>query len=140
MARVRHQAPFHHRIFGFLDIEQILPVRAIDGDLRAKLDALKHPHLIGDRGPLDTIYRGRGVAAKRDHAELRLTVKGGPLSVWRIPDWLRETGLSYHRAAHRWLPDGNLQSVARGQEFVADVGNLDAPRRWLEATKALIMS
>ncbi len=130
----------HHRIFGFLEIEEVIPVRAISNEARSKIAAFKHPHLIGDRGPSDTIYRGHGIAAGKDHAELRLTVEGGPLSLWRIPSWLRETGLSYHGAAERWLPNGNLKSVARGQEFVADVGERTEPRHWLEATKALIRS
>jgi len=130
----------HHRIFGFLEIEKVLPVRTISDGVRSELALFNHPHLIGDRGPSDTIYRGHGIAASRAHAKLRLTVEGGPASVWHIPSWLKETGLTYHRAAKRWLPNGNLKSVARGQEFVTNVGQRAAPRQWLEETKALLRS
>jgi hypothetical protein len=41
--------------------------------------------------------------------------------------------LSYHRNPNRWSKPGELQLVGRGQEFVADVGNLDEPAAWLEA-------
>ena len=40
--------------------------------------------------------------------------------------------LSYHRAPWRWQ-DGRLQSVAKGQEFVADIGEHADAHRWLSA-------
>jgi len=42
--------------------------------------------------------------------------------------------LSYHRKASRWIGDNELQVVGRGQEFVADVGDLTEPKAWLSAT------
>ncbi|HAW36950.1 MAG TPA: hypothetical protein DCX71_12880, partial [Erythrobacter sp.] len=62
---------------------------------------------------------------------LRLTVPGGPPSLWQRPAWLKRGGLSYHDRADRWLRGGRLKSVARGQEFVADIGRRTAPREWL---------
>jgi hypothetical protein len=58
-------------------------------------------------------------------------VPEGPPSLWSRPDWLRKGGLSYHDRADRWLRCGRLRSVARGQEFVANVGRRQAPRDWL---------
>ena len=86
----------------------------------------------------DAIYCGEGRTAKRDHAALRLTVPEGPPSLWQRPDWLKQGGLSYHDRADRWLRGGRLKSVARGQEFVADIGRGKAPREWLERIIAAI--
>ena len=65
---------------------------------------------------------------------------GGPPTLWHRPPWLRRGGLSYHDRADRWLPGGRLKSVARGQEFVADVGRRKAPRAWLDDVIAAITS
>ena len=58
------------------------------------------------------------------------------------PDWLKRGGLSYHDKPERWLRAKNgkrrLKSVARGQEFVADIGRRSAPREWLDAVIAEI--
>ena len=60
----------------------------------------------------------------------------GPPSLWRRPEWFTRGGLSYHDKPERWLRGGKLQSVARGQEFVADIGRRQAPRDWLESVIA----
>lgn len=128
----------HHRIFGFLRIaETIDPARCGLRQL-GELVALDHPHALGLHGPNDAIYRGEGRMAAKASGTLRLTVPGGPPSLWRRPSWLEPDGLSYHRRADRWLADGRLRSVARGQEFVAPIGNREKPRRWLEAILAEI--
>ena len=57
---------------------------------------------------------------------------GGPLTLWQKPAWLKPGGLSYHDRRDRWLHGARLRSVARGQEFVANVGRRKAPREWLE--------
>jgi hypothetical protein len=51
---------------------------------------------------------------------------------------LKPGGLSYHDRPDRWLRGQRLRSVARGQEFVADIGRRQAPRNWLELTIDLI--
>jgi hypothetical protein len=48
--------------------------------------------------------------------------------------------LSYHRSPARWVDDNNLQVVGRGQEFVADVGDLSEPKEWLAAVLDAIES
>ena len=82
-------------------------------------------------GSNDTIYEGEGRQARLASEALRLTVPGGPLTLWERPAWLKPGGLSYHDRRDRWLRGGRLRSVARGQEFVADVGRRKAPREWL---------
>ncbi|MEL7217628.1 MAG: hypothetical protein AAGK01_04260, partial [Pseudomonadota bacterium] len=95
--------------------------------------ALNHPHALAMHGSNDVIWRGEGQVANRASPELRLTVPEGPPSLWKRPEWLKRGGLSYHDREDRWIRGGRLRSVARGQEFVADIGKRSAPRKWLEA-------
>lgn len=120
----------HHRIFGYLKVEEVIPLAQ---GAPAWLAALAHPHALAMHHRNDVIYRGPGTVAARAGAALRLTVPGGPPTLWQRPSWLARGGLSYHDRADRWLPGGRLKSVARGQEFVADVGHRPAPRQWLAA-------
>lgn len=119
----------HHRIFGYLRIKEIVPLA--DGSPQ-ELEELNHPHALALHHRNDCIWRGEGRQAKRASEMLRLTVPGGPPSLWQRPEWLRRGGLSYHDRADRWIRGGRLRSVARGQEFVADIGKRKAPREWLE--------
>lgn len=123
----------HHRIFGYLRVEQVIALK--DG-APEELKALGHPHALAMHHSNDCVWRGEGCVADRASDALRLTVQGGPPSLWRRPSWLRRGGLSYHDRADRWLRGGRLRSVARGQEFVADVGGRTAPREWLDAVMA----
>lgn len=125
----------HHRIFAYLQVEQII---ALKNGAPKEMLALDHPHAIGMHGANDVIWRGAGRMAKRASDRLRLTVPGGPPSVWERPNWLKRGGLSYHDRADRWIRGGQLKSVARGQEFVADIGQRKAPRNWLNTIIAEI--
>jgi hypothetical protein len=125
----------HHRIFGYLKVGCMVALK--DGT-PPDLVELGHPHALGMHGSNDCIWLGEGRVAARAGEALRLTVPGGPPSLWRRPDWLRRGGLSYHDRADRWIRGGKLQSVARGQEFVADVGRRQAPREWLDRVIAEI--
>lgn len=125
----------HHRIFGYLRVEDVLSLT--DG-APEELVALDHPHALALHHRNDCIWRGEGRQAARTSEDLRLTVPGGPPTMWQRPDWLRRGGLSYHDRADRWLRGGRLRSVARGQEFVADIGRRQAPREWLERVIAEI--
>jgi hypothetical protein len=131
----QHGGEPHQRIFGYLRVEQVIALRA---GVPADLALVGHPHALGMHGTNDCIWRGEGQAAMRASAALRLTVPGGPPSLWQRPGWLRRGGLSYHDRADRWLRGGRLRSVARGQEFVADIGNRPAPRAWLDMIVAEI--
>ncbi|MEO0463206.1 MAG: hypothetical protein AAF127_08750 [Pseudomonadota bacterium] len=119
----------HHRIFGYLRVEEVV---ALSAGIPEEFAALSHPHALAMHHSNDCIWRGEGRVAVRASAALRLTVPGGPPSLWQRPGWLKRGGLSYHDRADRWLPGKRLQSVARGQEFVADIGKRQAPRAWLE--------
>ena len=123
-----HTRERHHRIFGYLRIEEIIdPSKNCLGQLDRP-----HPHSLGDWNRNNTVYRGTGEVTKRDHERLRLTQPTGPLRHWIVPDWLSTVGLSYHGKPERWLRKDRLEVVSRGQEFVADVGEDGKARNWLE--------
>lgn len=124
----------HHRIFGYL---------RVDGMVSPSTDELghmdpPHPHVIGEWNENNAIYRGAGGVASKDHHALRLTQPGGPLRHWVVPGWLRSAGLSFHGKPERWLSEDRLEVVARGQEFVADIGDDVMARDWLDQTIELI--
>ncbi|MCP5383120.1 MAG: hypothetical protein H6913_00690 [Altererythrobacter sp.] len=123
----------HHRIFGFLRVDTVTRLAACSDEARAAFLRHRHPHAIGMHAANDAIYRGQGSTALRASPALRLTVEGGPPSLWQKPPWLRRGGLSYHDRPDRWLRGGLLRSVARGQEFVAEIGRRSEPRAWLDS-------
>lgn len=118
----------HHRIFGYLQIEEVIPLAA---GTPGWLVERGHPHALAMHGSNDTIYAGPGQVAARASDILRLSVPSENPTIWKRPDWLKPNGLSYHDRPDRWLRGGRLRSVARGQEFVADIGRRTAPREWL---------
>lgn len=128
----------HHRIFGYLEVERRIDLASCDAVTLAGLRDQGHPHAIAMHGRNDAIYSGRGKEAGGAPHLLRLTVPGGPPSLWRRPAWLRCGGLSYHDRVDRWLPGGRLRAVSRGQEFVAEIGRRKAPREWLARVIAAI--
>lgn len=128
-------APPHHRIFGWLWVEDV--VRSGDAAW-PDLAALGHPHALAAHGTNDAIWCGPGGRASAAHPELRLTVDGGPPSLWRVPPWIVRRGLSYHAQPSRWRADNVLQSVARGQEFVVDAGDDDEAHGWAHRVLALM--
>lgn len=130
----------HHRIFGYLRVEEVVHLAACNDDRNAEFLALDHPHAIGLHANNDAIYCGRGASNAPALDELQLTIPGAKPSLWRIPEWLEETGLSYHAKHERWLGDGRLQSVARGQEFVTDIAGRSDARVWVDRMIELIES
>ncbi len=125
----------HHRIFGYLEVAEI--VALVDG-VPDHLARHYHPHTLALHASNDMIYAGRGEQARRASDTLRLTVPGRSPSLWNRPSWLTRGGLSYHDRPDRWLRGRQLKSVARGQEFVADIGRRKAPREWLARVLAEI--
>ena len=118
----------HHRIFGYLEVGEVID---LTGEVPDRLIEHGHPHALAMHASNDTIYSGPGEEARRASDALRLTAAGASPSVWERPPWMARGGLSYHDRADRWLRGGRLKSVARGQEFVADIGRRKAPREWL---------
>ena len=130
--------PPHHRIFGYLEVQDVLLVADLPQARREALVRTGHPHAIAPYASNDVIYAGPGRTAARASPSLRLTAPGERPTTWCRPDWLKPGGLSYHDDPARWLGGGRLRAASRGQEFVADVGRRTTPRRWLEQVIATI--
>lgn len=130
----------HHRIFGYLRIGDIIRLDGAREEVLATYRTHRHPHAFGfhHNNRSDTLYVGEGRAATRASPSLRLTAPGHTRTVWAIPTWLRETGLSYHGDAKRWPAPDRLISAAQGQEFVADIGDRKDAREWLDGVIAAI--
>ena len=136
--------PFH-AIFGWLRVEEVLPVEGNPTRVLARHPWLiEHPHLHGDWPGHNTIYvaRERLELGELDlpgwgllSSPVRLTAPDatGPAS-WQVPPWLDPTcggtGMTYHPPA-RWLGGGRLKAAGRGQEFVAQVENQPAAISWV---------
>ena len=68
---------------------------------------------------------------------LQLTAsQGDKLSLWELPGWFfpeNRRPLTYHTDKHRWRKRGDrveLESVARGQEFVLDCEEYPEATHW----------
>jgi hypothetical protein len=129
----------HHRIFGYLEVDEVrrLGCRPSKSD-NPKGFLRRHPHTIGEWNENNTLYLGSGAKARSAHPYLRLTKSGGPVSVWSVPVWLKAAGLTYHSNPVRWASDKELHVASRGQEFVSNVGDQLAPRKWLCTVQAAI--
>ena len=118
-----------HIIFGYLQIGKILKVSG-------KLDMNDfpewmhyHPHFHPNRVkiPNNTIYVARkylsfnknipGAGFFKYSDDLVLTKKSCTKSIWQLPYFIREIGISYHKEKN-WLDKTTLKSQGRGQAFV----------------------
>jgi hypothetical protein len=136
-----------HRLFGWLQVDEVLAVGEDPSSALRRYSWLKsHPHLANGWSTNNTVYVARerlafpgqvvalpgfGVLTRG----LRLTAPSSTQpSLWAAPPWLDPlkggTGMTYH-PAERWNPDGTLRSAARGQEFVADIGERQDAVDWL---------
>lgn len=137
-----------HRIFGWLQIDEILNVGADPTPALSRYPWLvSHPHLATGWNSNNTVYVARDQLALPGVREnlpgfglwkegLRLTAPTNRQpSTWQTPAWLNPltggTGLTYH-PDKRWSADNTLRSAARGQEFIADIGERADARDWLK--------
>lgn len=152
--------PAVHALFGYLQIGQSMHVGAghEHADWAARHPWLHdHPHLHGERSANNTIHvasnelvlphgptglPGAGAFSQLT-PDLVLTAPGVKAkSLWQLPGWLAPGAdgvgrLSYHGDSKRWTrqADGSvwLQTVAKGQEFVMDVGDDSEASAWLRS-------
>jgi hypothetical protein len=129
----------HHRIFGYLEIEEVrcLGSRPSESD-NPKGFLRRHPHTIGEWKSNNTLYLGSGAKAKTAHPLLRLSKPEGAVSIWTVPPWLKATALTYHSNPTRWADDTELRVTSPGQEFVANIGDETAAREWLRTAQIAI--
>ena len=131
--------PRHHRIFGYLRIEEIVPLADAPEETRARFLAVNHPHALGMHAGNDTLYVGAGGTARHASSMLRLTAEEGPVGLWQRPRWLRRGEITYFADKDaNWPAPDRMYRVGNGQEFVADIGRRQAPREWLKTILAEI--
>lgn len=142
-------APDVHSLFGYLHVGDILSLPEI---IPAEYEWTRyHPHFSVGRSRTSLFVssghvefagmRFVGAASfKRFAPSLCLTKPGSRLrSVWQLPRWFYPFGetrspLTYHEDHNRWKPDGDfveLQSVARGQEFVLNGDEYPESLAWV---------
>lgn len=123
-----------HWIFGYLHVDCLTPIGMRPAAASApRALPFTHPHFLGEWNANNTLYEGEGQAATRVDERLRLTAPGSLPSCWSVPPWLRDCGLSYHVSPGRWSSDGMLTTVARGQEFVADISSSTEAQPWISS-------
>jgi hypothetical protein len=139
--RFKPGTPNIHMFFGWLEIGDIwqLPKDA----LRIPAWASEHPH-VNANYPGNTIYVAAGNGTAHNAGTFRsfsdqlvLTEQDKSRSRWRLPKWfypgVGRSALSYHDKVSRWTLGDNcadLQSVARGQEFVLDADDYPEVVEW----------
>lgn len=148
-------APDLHRIFGWLQVDEMLSIGADLESTRSRYRWLTtHPHLYERPDyPRNTIYTAAeslqipglvaglpGGGVFRDANEhLALTQPEQSMrSQWRLPAWFwpqhGKPLLSHHADPGRWRRDARwtyLRSAPIGQEFVHDVSEIAAAYEWL---------
>lgn len=147
--RWRFEGASEHRVFGWLQIENVVTIGENPADaLRTYPWLADHPHTDGDDEwpESNTVYVSRrqlridglrrrlpGWGLFRDGYRLTAGDSSQP-SLWEVPDWLNPVlggvGLSCHDAS-RFDESGRLRSVGRGQEFVAHTGERRDAAKWL---------
>ncbi|HET6602751.1 MAG TPA: hypothetical protein VFG21_00830 [Xanthomonadaceae bacterium] len=148
-------APHLHVLFGWLEVEEVLPIVSERARCLARHPwTADHPHMANPRHYSDarnTLYIAPERSARMPghpggglfrhyHDALRLSCEQGPRSRWRLPAWFMpkpgRAALSYHADPARWTRHGRhclLRTVAKGQEFVLDA-NHRRTRDWIAAT------
>lgn len=147
-------APGVHRLFGWLQVSEVVPVVGTLKRARAERPWLsKHPHL-RRHWDYNTVYIAgetlnvKGLTARSgaglfdgDGERLTLTApRSANRSKWRLPPWFYPQGgsplLSYHYDKKLWRrrkPWVYVNTVGRGQEFVIDVGGIPEAKAWLRS-------
>ena len=122
----------HHRIFGYLEVEKIRrPNQDPSMEDQPQGFTQRHPHTLGHWSSNNTIYIGKGCKTTSTDDRLRLSSSQTHPSLWQIPAWLKQAGLSYHADPARWQKGNLLQSVKRGQEFVTKIEDNIEANDWL---------
>lgn len=144
-----------HSMFGWLQVGEVLPVGEPHQILRTRPWLALHPHVAfaGVIGSGNTIYvaaerlilggvqlaaPGAGVFPQWS-PKLQLTAAGCSRSIWDLPGWMMPgcglpSALTYHGGLERWEVRGDrvrLASVAKGQEFVQDIGEHSQALTWV---------
>ena len=155
--RYVRRAPSVHRLFGWLQVSEVLTVGADTAGARAARPWLSdHPHANGESWPPNnTIYvatrtltiggseagvDGGGLFSGTGNPHTLTAPEAHSRSHWQLPGWFyprdRPPPLSYHRSEKRWHragPWAYVESVGRGQEFVIDADGIPEADVWLHS-------
>jgi hypothetical protein len=151
--RFRREAPNIHAMFGWLEVDLVLPVVSErDACLNASPWIANHPHVATPThytDPRNTLYVAKetseyrtssigGGRFTRMNKNLCLTHEGSTRSIWSLPMWFMptsgKTALSFHSDPRRWRHNGDraiLSSVAKGQEFVLNCDEYPFAENWV---------
>jgi len=153
--RYQPRAPHLHIIFGWLEIDEVLPIVTQRQASMARCPWIashphvRHPERYNDRRNTLYIARPRSAYATGTdvqggglfghfHPRLQLTAQGASRSRWALPSWFSPFNgrppLTYHGNPALWsMIDGktHLQSAAKGQEFVLDADHYPEAALWL---------
>jgi hypothetical protein len=151
--RYVHAAPNLHVLFGWLEIDEVLPiVLERERCLSTHPAIATHPHVaspehynhrnnhlyLGTERSRFVPRRHGGGYFDRFTPQLQLTAPGATRTLWRVPGWMVPTpgrrALTYHDDPARWtLGAGHalLQSVGKGQEFVLHCNDYPEAHDWL---------
>lgn len=142
-------APDLHVLYGWLQIDRIIPVEQRQSDVPPW--AAYHPHFREVPWNNNTVYVSRddlllpgmpqgcagGGAFSRYRECLCLTAPGHTRTWWRLPRWFfpknGRASLTYHGNMDRWTITQDhaiLESVSRGQEFVLDAEHYPEAIEW----------
>jgi hypothetical protein len=131
--RLRFVGSPAHILFGWLEVDQVWPVRSSFAD-QAPAWLARHPHVLNSslyanntlyiaRSTLSTDPRLPGAGRFAFSERLRLSRYGHSVSHWCLPPAFRPRRLSFHGNPERWSDcevGVHLDCVGRGQEFVAE--------------------
>ena len=147
--RYKSDAKDHHRIFGWMFVDQKFSVGSETEKFRRKCTKYaNHAHAIGKWGPNNTIYVAsetfslfgehtiKGFGNFKVSKQTLLTSDNAPSKrFWSIPEWLNPAKggciPSYHD--EKSYIDGMLKTVGRGQEFVCHPRQNRKFKEWLLA-------
>ena len=141
----RYAGPRRHVIFGWLQVGDILDLGPDGSHALTRYPWLeRHPHVRPGWKESNAIFLANEVLTIGDgtipgfgvfERPITLTTEEAATpSTWAVPPWLDPTrggaGMTYN-PPNRWLGNGRVTVAARGQEFVADVGDRVDAREWL---------
>lgn len=142
-------SPRRHVIWGWLQVERVIPVDTCPPSVRDWADY--HPHFRHEPDPNNILYiaarrldlggldcPGAGVIEPLQRECVLTNPESDKPGRWRLPAWCAprdgRAPLSYHGRPERWQTgDGHtfLEAAARGQEFVMDARCHPEAIRWV---------
>ncbi|MGJ7918302.1 hypothetical protein ACI48D_22895 [Massilia sp. LXY-6] len=146
-------APDLHVLFGWLEVDEVLPIVLERERCLAAYPAIaSHPHVASPEHYShrnNHLYMGSersrfaqgqpgGGYFKRFTPQLQLTAPGETRTLWSLPEWMvpaqGRRALTYHENPARWTSHSGrvlMQSVGKGQEFVLHCDDYPEARDWL---------